>query len=90
MKLIIVLGLILIVLCMILKTTSKKKAVTGDWVVYGSMGCGWTRKQLQELDSKGVQYTFIDCSKENCQGIDAFPTLKSLVDNKIHVGYVQF
>ena len=86
---ILVLFLILIVLLVILKTTEKKK-VTGDWIVYGSMGCGWTRKQLQEMDSKGVHYTFIDCSKENCEGIDAFPTLKSLVDNKINVGYVQF
>ena len=90
MKFVIVALVILVVLVILLNKTKQTKAVTGDWIVYGSMGCGWTRKQLQELDSKGVKYTFIDCSKEKCEGIDAFPTLKSLVDNKIHVGYVQF
>ena len=32
-----------------------------DWTVYGSHNCGWTTKQLAEMDSKDVGYTFVDC-----------------------------
>ena len=48
-----------------------------DWTVYGTMGCGWTRKQLDHMKSKGISHTFVDCDKGGCDGMDAFPTLKS-------------
>lgn len=47
-----------------------------DWTVYGTMGCGWTRKQLDYLKSKGVAHTFVNCDKEGaCPGMTAFPTM---------------
>ena len=51
------------------------------WTVYGSHNCGWTTKQLAEMDSKNVGYTFVDCDKnpEQCNGMSGFPTLKNSV-----------
>ena len=37
------------------------------WKVYGSMDCGWTRKQIEELKNNGVHYEFLDCSGERCR-----------------------
>jgi len=53
------------------------KKSKGDWTVYGTMGCGWTRKQLDHMKSKGISHTFVDCDKGGCDGMEAFPTLKS-------------
>lgn len=81
---------LLIINLMILKNTGasagpmKKK---GDWTVYGTMGCGWTRKQLDHMKKNGVSHTFVDCDKEGaCPGMDAFPTMKSPNGEKI-VGF---
>lgn len=67
-----------------------KPPVTQDgkegWTVYGTMGCGWTRKQLDHMKNVNKPFTFIDCDKENCDGMDAFPTLISPSGEK-HVGY---
>ena len=47
-----------------------------DWTVYGTMGCGWTRKQLDYMKGAGVGHTFVDCDKGGCPGtMDAFPTM---------------
>ena len=56
------------------------------WTVYGSNKCGWTRKQTAEMDAKGVKYKFVDCDKEECPGVDGFPTLKS-DDGTVKVGF---
>lgn len=58
------------------------KATPGKWTVYGTNGCGWTRKQLELMDSKGIPYTFVDCDDENCPGINGFPTLVDPKGNK--------
>lgn len=47
----------------------------GTWTVYGTTGCGWTRKQLAVMDEKKVPYTFVNCDNEDCKGATAFPTL---------------
>ena len=59
-----------------------------DWTVYGSHNCGWTTKQLAEMDSKDVGYTFVDCDKnpEQCSGMSGFPTLKNSV-GEIKTGF---
>lgn len=44
------------------------------WTVYGSMKCGWTRKQLDHMKSVGIPYVYVDCDKEGCDNITAFPT----------------
>ena len=56
---------------------------TKDWSVYGTMGCGWTRKQLEYMKSKGVSHTFVDCDKDGCPGMDAFPTMVHKSGEKI-------
>jgi hypothetical protein len=62
--------------------TNKKPSSTkgggsanGSWTVYGTNGCGWTRKQLEVMDSKKIPYKFVDCDSEDCAGMSAYPTL---------------
>ena len=57
------------------KPTEKNEKV--EWTVYGSMWCGWTKKQLEYLKNKGIPHKFIDCEKGKCDGIDAFPVMRS-------------
>ena len=66
--------------------TSMKGA---NWTVYGTNGCGWTRKQLSVMDSKKIAYTFVDCDKEDCKGASAFPTLVD-PDGAKTVGFKDF
>jgi hypothetical protein len=67
--------------------SAKTKTKTGGgWTVYGSNKCGWTRKQTAEMEAKGVQYKFVDCDKEDCPGVDGFPTLKN-DDGTVKVGF---
>ena len=69
--------IMLIINAMILKNTGTpilQSKGGGEWKVYGAMGCGWTRKQLDHMKSKGVKHTFIDCEKGGCDGMKAFPT----------------
>ena len=58
------------------------------WTVYGTMGCGWTRKQLDYMKKTGTPHTFVDCDKGGCGGMGAFPTLKSPNGKKV-VGYTE-
>jgi hypothetical protein len=57
-----------------------------QWTVYGTMGCGWTLKQLDYMKKNGKPHRFVDCEKDNCSGMEAFPTLVSPDGEKI-VGY---
>jgi|TARA_R110000772_G_scaffold374_1_gene1319 hypothetical protein len=79
----IILALINIIILM--KTGQATKVVEG-WTVYGTMGCGWTRKQLEHMKKSGKPHTFVDCDKEGCKGMDAYPTLVSPEGEKT-VGY---
>ena len=63
-------------------TAGAAGAAPGKWTVYGTMGCGWTRKQLELMDGKGVPYTFVDCDSDNCPGVNGFPTLVDPKGNK--------
>lgn len=65
----------------------RSKSSGGGWKVYGSMGCGWTKKQLNHLKSKGVSHTFIDCTKQDCIGVNAFPTMIHNQSGEKIVGY---
>jgi hypothetical protein len=64
------------------------KKSKGGWTVYGTMGCGWTRKQLDHMKKNGVAHTFVDCDKDGgaCGGMEAFPTLVDANGEKT-VGY---
>lgn len=53
------------------------------WTVYGTMGCGWTRKQIDYMKSKNIPHEFVDCSKGKCdKDIQAYPTLMSPAGEK--------
>jgi hypothetical protein len=56
------------------------------WTIYGTMGCGWTRKQLDYMKRTGKPFTFINCDKNGCEGMEAFPTLVS-PEGVRHTGY---
>ena len=83
MILALILVLINIRIFMDMKKTQPAKAIEvaagteagGEWTVYGSMGCGWTRKQLEYFKGKGKPYTFVDCDSEDCKGIEGYPTM---------------
>lgn len=63
-----------------------QKADGKKWTVFGTMGCGWTRKQLDYMKKNGKAHTFVDCDKGGCDGMDAFPTLKH-PNGETTVGY---
>jgi hypothetical protein len=74
------LALLMIVNIYILTQTGKRPIVaagsTGEaWTIYGTMGCGWTRKQLEYMEKNGKPFIFVDCEKEGCSGMGAFPTI---------------
>jgi len=60
-----------------------------EWTVYGTMGCGWTRKQLEYMEKNGKPFKFVDCDKGGCSGMDAFPTTVHPNGEKT-VGYEEF
>ena len=73
------------ILCSMKNTTPTKN---GDYVVYGTMGCGWTRKQIDVMKEKKISYDFVDCSKKgSCpNGVKAYPTIKH-PDGKMTTGF---
>jgi len=89
------LALLILIDILILSQTGKRRldvtvsasVSNGEqWTIYGTMGCGWTRKQLDYMKKNGKSFKFVDCDKEGCSGMNAFPTLVSPNGEKI-VGY---
>ena len=76
----------LVVLYLLIKPKSPPSS--GDWTVYGTTGCSWTRKQLDHMKSNNIPHTFVDCDKESCDGMSGFPTLKDS-NGKITTGFKQ-
>ena len=66
----------------------KKSAGGGEWTVYGTMGCGWTRKQLEALKNSNIPYTFVDCDSKECAGMSAFP-VNILPDGTQKIGFTE-
>jgi len=62
------------------------KSTHEEWTVYGTMGCGWTRKQIEYMKNTGKSFTFVDCEKENCLDVKVFPVLVNSRGEKL-VGY---
>ena len=89
------LALLVLIDLLILSQTGKRRldvtvsASVSDgeqWTIYGTMGCGWTLKQLDYMKKNGKSFTFVDCDKEGCSGMEAFPTLVHTNGEKI-IGY---
>lgn len=56
----------------------------GEVTVYGSPNCPWCVKQKEYLESKGVEYKFVDCTTQKCPDfVQGYPTTVS-------VGFVKF
>jgi hypothetical protein len=70
--------LIALVLAVLFMGKGRLPSSTGDantkWTIYGSMDCGWTRKQIDHMKEYGIKYKFVDCSKKKCDGVKGFPT----------------
>ena len=81
--------LIILNVYILLETGNKPVTVATSnekWIVYGTMDCGWTRKQIEYMKKKNKPYTFVDCSKGGCDGIDGYPTMVSSTGEKV-VGF---
>jgi len=65
---------------------NKRPSKDTKWTVYGNNHCGWTRKQKEMMDSKGIPYKYVDCEVENCPGINGYPTITN-DDGTVKVGY---
>ena len=65
---------------------SKTQSTGKGWTIYGSKNCGWTVKQLQHMKDNQIDHKFIDCDKDDCKGVDGFPTLKH-DDGRVIVGF---
>jgi hypothetical protein len=56
------------------RVTVSASASNGEqWTVYGTMGCGWTRKQLDYMKKNGKSHRFVDCDKEGCLRYGSLP-----------------
>jgi hypothetical protein len=71
-----------------LKPAHKGGVSGGTYTVYGTMGCGWTRKQLDVMKAKGIAHEFVDCSEKGAcpEGVKAYPTIKH-PDGKMTTGF---
>ena len=81
--------IVLLIVDLYLLYTLKKPTVSGGtYTVYGTMGCGWTRKQLDVMKAKGIAHEFVDCSKKGAcpEGVKAYPTIKH-PDGKMTTGF---
>ena len=67
--------------------SNKKKKKKNPYTIYGTMGCGWTRKQLNHMREKKLPHRFVDCSKESCPKFDGFPAIKHPNGNTT-IGYL--
>lgn len=61
---------------------------TRTWKMYGSTSCSWTNKQIEYMRKHGKQFTFVDCDKDECKGINGYPTLIA-PGGEVHNGYTE-
>ena len=82
-KVIAVLSVLVVVLFM---TNNENRK---NMIVYGSMKCPWTVKQLDFLNEKGISHVFVDCASRKCpQFVKGFPTTQTR-DGKILSGFTK-
>ena len=80
-------GVLLLALMFLMSYKKTGYQSGGQWIVYGTMGCGWTRKQLDHLKQNGVGYKFVECDKGGCPpDVKAYPTCK-LPSGEMKVGF---
>lgn len=77
--------LILVILILVnMKPSGKKEKhrvqfdTSDKWVVYGSLDCPWTVKQLDHFNKEGFKHGFVNCDNGKCPSeVDGYPTLIS-------------
>lgn len=72
----IVLAIIVLIVLFTMNRGTNKKENGKNWTIFGTMGCGWTRKQLDYMKKNGKSHEFVDCDKGGCDGMKAYPTIK--------------
>ena len=78
---------IVIVILSSMQRSSRKQSGDVDYIVYGADWCGYTVKQLKYLDKKGISHKYVNCEKEQCSGIKAFPQMTRTSDGETIRGY---
>ena len=81
--------LAVIVIAIIVLVTMMNKSSSSNYTVYGTKGCPWCRKQIEYFEKNGTSFKFVDCNKQSCKGMDAFPTIISPSGEKT-VGFKEF
>tara|TARA_B100000287_G_scaffold404363_1_gene426961 strand:- start:17831 stop:18118 length:288 start_codon:yes stop_codon:yes gene_type:complete len=68
--------------------TASAAEAKDKYIIYGSMGCGWTRKQIDVMKEKKLAYEYVDCQKDGgCPpDVKAFPTIRH-PDGKMTTGF---
>ena len=55
-------------------------------IVYGTESCPWCVKQKEYLDSKSIEYTFVNCDSGKCPSfVNGYPTI--VKDGQMLRGY---
>jgi len=78
---------IVIVILSSMQRSSRKQSGDVDYIVYGTDWCGYTVKQLKYLDKNGISHKYVNCEKEQCSGIKAFPQMTRTSDGETIRGY---
>ena len=61
----------------------KTEGEDGKVIIYGSLGCPYTVKQMEKFP----KHEFVDCTAQKCPNfVTAYPTTK-MPDGKIEVGF---
>ena len=80
-------SVIVVVILSSMQRSSRKQAGDVEYIVYGTDWCGYTVKQLKYLDKKGISHKYVNCEKEQCSGIKAFPQMTRTSDGETIRGY---
>jgi len=80
----------IVIALLFLKMSSSATELTppdkGNVIVFGSKACPWCVKQEKYLTEKGIPYTFVDCTTNQCPAfVESYPTLQ--IDGEIRSGY---
>lgn len=80
-------SVIVVVILSGMQRSSRKQSGDVEYIVYGTDWCGYTVKQLKYLDKKGISHKYVNCEKEQCSGIKAFPQMTRTSDGETIRGY---
>ena len=75
---VVVLLIIIVAIAWLLRDKIFPSSDGSKHVIFGSMNCPWTVKQVKHFEENGKDYTFVDCVEGKCPPeVDGFPTTKT-------------